>query len=404
MLRQRFQPRLQRGLRPRLPPRLGQFPVADVAIAAALCVLAVGGLLGGQVDEHPFAVTIPVAVVSTVVIAARTRFPVAVAAVISALAIAQTLLAGHPSATLWALVAFLVAAYTVAAECDEGRALVGLAVVLGGQYLCEWLSHGSDYPFDTLVFGGVWLFGRGTRFWRNQATRAEQRRHELARTAVAEERIRIARELHDVVAHSLSVIAVQADAAEVALLKEPGRAVPPMRAIRSSARDALDDMRQLLHVLREEDGDGNPGDLAPARDLSDLPQLVTTMREAGLPISADIGPIDGLSTGTELTAYRIAQEGLTNVRKHAGDVPTKLRIARSANELRVEIDNEPADGKPTGSSPTHDPESLSTGHGLLGMRERVLAAGGTLEFGPTTDGGFRLLARLPLGARREQQP
>ncbi|CCH77285.1 putative Histidine kinase [Nostocoides japonicum T1-X7] len=377
-----------------LPRALGRLPVADAALAVALCVLAVGGLATGQVDETPLAVTVPIAAVSTLAMALRTRFPVPVAAVVTVLAVAQAVLTGAESNTLWALVVFLVSSYTVAAECDEGWALVGLALVLGGQFLCEWLDHGSDYPFDTLVFGGVWLFGRGTRSWRNQAAYAEQHRHDLARIAVAEERTRIARELHDVVAHSLSVIAVQADAAEAALGKDPARAAPPMRAIRDSARDALVDMRQLLHVLRTEQGadpDDDVQQLRPARGIGDLPQLVDGMRKAGLPLEADIRLSQALSSGLELAAFRIAQEGLTNVRKHAGDVPTRLAVTDDGHELKVEVRNEAP--RSTTSRPVDSP---STGHGLVGVRERVQAAGGALDVGPTTAGGFVLVARLPL--------
>jgi signal transduction histidine kinase len=375
-----------------LPRTLGGVPVVDAALAAALCVLAVGGLLTGQVDERPLAITVPIAVVSTLVIAVRSRFPVAVAGLVSVLAVSQALFAGGASSTLWALVVFLVSAYTVAAERDEGWASVGLAVVLGGQFLCEWLDHGSDYPFDTLVFGGVWLFGRGTRSWRNEATYAEQHQRDLARLAVADERTRIARELHDVVAHSLSVIAVQADAAEAALAKEPDRAGAPMRAIRDSASNALVDMRQLLHVLRTDD---EPDGLSPARGIKDLTQMVAALRESGLPIRADIRADGALPAGLEMAVFRIAQEALTNVRKHAGDVRTRLLVARDGDVLRVEVRNDaPAIAPALGTS-------LSTGHGLIGARERVLAAGGTLEAGPTPSGGFELLARLPVdGVRR----
>jgi signal transduction histidine kinase len=384
---------------PRPGHHIGPVPVVDGVLALALCIFAAGGLLGGQVHEHPLAITVPIAVASTAVVAVRRRFPLVMAAVVSVLAVAQALFADHASSTLWALVVFLVAAYTTAAECDEGPALIGLGLVVGGQFLCEWLDKGSDYPFDALVFGGVWLFGRGTRSWRNQADHAEQHRHDLARIAVAQERARIARELHDVVAHSLSVIAVQADAAEAALLKEPSRAVAPMHAIRDSARDALSDMRQLLHVLRaqEEPDPGEDGaesraraDLTPARGLDDLPQLIATMREAGLRLETEVAAIGPLSQGTELTVFRIAQEGLTNVRKHAGDVPTRLRITRDAGEITIEIDNEPS---PDGRSGDH--EELSTGHGLLGVRERVQAAGGSLRAGGTESGGYRLSASLP---------
>lgn len=367
----------------------GGLSLVDVALAAALCVLAVGGLVTGAVDERPLVVTLPIAAVSTAVIAVRTRFPVPVAALVALLAVAQTVFANGQSETLWSLVVFLVMSYTVGAECDEGPALLGLGMTLGGQFLCQWLDHGSDYAFDALVFGGVWLFGRGTRSWRKQATYAEQHRHDLARISVAHERARIARELHDVVAHSLSVIAVQADAAEAALLKDPARAAAPMRAIRGSARDALGDMRQLLHVLRAEE-DQAVDALVPARGVADLPQLVATMRESGMPLEAHLGMLGALSSGMELTVYRIVQEGLTNARKHAGDVPTSLRVTREDRELTVEVVNA-APGEARAIQ-----EDSSTGLGLVGVRERVGAAGGRVESGPSADGGFRLVVWLPV--------
>jgi signal transduction histidine kinase len=383
-----------------LPRRVGRLSVSDVALAAALCFLAVGGLITGQVDERPLAVTVPIAVISTLAVAVRTKYPVAVAGAVTVLAVVQALATGTSSNTLWSLVVFLVSAYTVAAERDEAWALVGLGLILGGQFLCEWLDQGSDYPFDTLVFGGVWLFGRGTRSWRNRATYAEQHRHDLARLAVADERTRIARELHDVVAHSLSVIAVQADAAEAALAKDPDRAGPPMRAIRSSARDALIDMRQLLHLLRPDAGedDTEGTDLTPARGINDLPQLVAGMRESGLPVHAVIRAGGALPSGLDLAAFRIAQEGLTNVRKHAGAVATRLLVTHDAGELRIEVHNEPP---PMTTAPG---TTLSTGHGLVGVKERVHAAGGTMEAGPTASGGFKLIARLPLDPRSAVRP
>ena len=379
-----------------LSPAWGRLPLTDALLALALCVLAVGGLLTGQVQEAPLAITLPVAAVSTLAVAVRTRYPIAVAATVSALALVQALFAGGVSSTLWALVVFLISAYTVAAECDEGWALAGLGLVLGGQFLGEWLDHGSDYAFDALVFGGVWLFGRGTRSWRMRATYAEQHRDDLAHVAVTEERARIARELHDVVAHSLSVIAVQADAAEAALAKEPARAAAPMRAIRDSAREALVDMRQLLHVLRAESESDGAADLAPARGLVDLPQLIAAMRDSGLPLEVDLRPGDALSSGVQLAVFRIAQEGLTNVRRHAGAVPTTLAVTRDGTALRVEVRNGPPGG---GAVPSPlSTGSLSTGHGLVGLRERVHAAGGTLRAGATPEGGFELVVRLPLDA------
>lgn len=370
-----------------LPRTLGGLPAMDVLLAVALCLFAVGGLVTGAVQERPLTVTLPVATLSTLLIAVRTRFPTAVAAVIVALSFAQAFLTGATPAALWSLVVMLVMAYTVGAERDEGWALIGLVIVMGGELFGEWFDQGTDYAFVVLVFGGVWLFGRGTRSWHNQAMDAEQHQRDLAQLAVATERARIARELHDVVAHSLSVIAVQADAAEAALSKAPERAAAPMRAIRDSARDALVDMRQLLRMLHDEE---DPNGLSPAHGVDDLQRLVTEIRSAGLPeLRADIRVHATLPASLGLAAFRIAQEGLTNVRKHAGNVPTSLVVASSDHELRIEVHNE-APASPPAS------DALSTGHGLVGVRERAHAAGGTVRAGTTASGGYTLTVCLPL--------
>jgi signal transduction histidine kinase len=368
-------------------------PVPDLGLALVLLVSWLGAILTGEVTEGARAVTIPVAVVVCVAVAARTRLPLPAALLLAIAELAQALWGTESPGTIMALVATLVVAYSVAAGCEEGLASLGLAAVLGSSLLQEWSDHGSDYAFITIEIGGAWLLGRAARHWRSRATYAEQHQRDLALLAVAEERTRIARELHDVVAHSLSVIAVQADAAEAALDRVPARAAAPLRAIRSSARDALADMRQLLHVLRAEDAEPVDDDRAPAHRLADLTDLVAGLRAGGLPVEADIRLDGALPAGLELAGYRIAQEGLTNARKHAGAVRTRLRVRADADELRVEVRN----GPPVDGSAPAEQTELSSGHGLVGVRERVLAAGGTLEAGPTPDGGFALLARMPAG-------
>jgi signal transduction histidine kinase len=364
-------------------------PSLDVVLALVLLVSWLGAILTREVVEGSRLVTVPVAVGCCVAVAIRSRVPLPAALALAIAELVQALAGDQSPSTIMALVATLVLAYSVAAGCEEGAASLGLAAVLGSNLLQEWRDHGTDYAFVTIEIGGAWLLGRAARHWRTRATHAEQHQRDLARLAVAEERARIARELHDVVAHGLSVIAVQADAAEAALEREPERAVAPMRAIRSSARNALVDMRQLLHVLRtEHDEDARD----PAHRLSDLDELVAGMRHSGLPVEADIRVSGGVPAGLELAAFRIAQEGLTNARKHAGAVPTRLLVHADDREVRVEVRN----GPPAGDAPTPD-LALSTGHGLLGVRERVLAAGGAVDAGPTPDGGFALVARMPVG-------
>jgi len=360
------------------------FPPLDVALAAVLLLASAGGLLSGEVTEKPLALTLPVAVVCSLCLLGRTRAPLLAAAVVAAANVVQALWGSQSPGTLMALVIILVVAYSLGAEAEESVAALGLSLLLTALFTTEWLDHGSDYAFIAIELGGAWLLGRAARSWRSRATYAEQHQRDLALLAVAEERSRIARELHDVVAHGLSVIAVQSDAAEAALARDPALAGPPLRASRALARIARSGMRQLLHVLRADD----PGDRTPARGVDDLPQLVEAARAAGLPLDTEIRVDPSLPAGLALAVYRIAQEGLTNVRKHAGVVPTCLEVVGDPRRVTVRVVND----RPA-VAPVTD---LSTGHGLLGARERARAAGGTLRAGPTAQGGFELLAVLPV--------
>jgi signal transduction histidine kinase len=365
-------------------------PLLDVVLSLALAVASVGAIVTSEVDEGPRWLTLSVALVSAAAVALRTRRPLEGATAVAVAGPLQALVGTQSPGTLMALVATLVIVYTVGAECAEGAASIGLMLVLGSLLLQEWLDHGSDYAFITIEIGGVWLLGRAARSWRSRATYAEQHQHDLARLAVAEERTRIARDLHDMVAHSLSVIAVQADAAEASLAVDASRAGPALRAIRDSAREALDDMRQMLYLLRVEDG-RDAHERSPARGVADLPELVAGMEEAGLPVDCRIEVPDDLPNGISLAAYRIAQEGLTNVRRHAGVVRTRLVVASRERDLWIEVHNDPpVDGDAARGA------ALSSGFGLIGIRERALATGGDLDAGPTGDGGYALVARLPL--------
>lgn len=367
---------------------IGGVPVLDVALATILLVASVGGLVTGEVEETPLTVTLPVAVVSSLGVLGRSRAPLLAVVLTSAATLVQTFGTGAAPGSLMSLVIVLVLAFSVGAECDEGQAAIGIGVLATALCIGEWVDHGSDYAFIVIMLGGAWLVGRATRTLRERATFAEQHQRDLARLAVADERTRIARELHDVVAHGLSVIAVQADAAEAALAKDPSRAAAPLDAIRASAREALDDMRQLLHVLRDVH---NP-ERAPARGLADLEPLVAGLRDAGLPLEADVQVREPVPAGIELAVYRIAQEGLTNVVKHAGTVPTRLVVESAGDGIQVTVRN--ATGRRAIPPPT-------SGHGLHGARERAEAAGGDLQARRTDDGGFELVAHLPV--RQEER-
>ena len=206
------------------------------------------------------------------------------------------------------------------------------------------------------------------------------------RAAVAEERARIARELHDVIGHEVTVIALQADAAAAALAKAPERAAAPVEAIRRSAAEALAEMRRVVGMLRAAEEE----DLRPQPGLTDVPELVAKSRAAGAAVELTLRPPDRPThASVELAAYRLVQEALTNARRHAPGAPVGVRVVGDSDAVTVEVVNER-----TGAVPSPRPES--SGFGLVGMRERVRMLGGRLDAGPTETGGYALTARLPL--------
>jgi len=368
-------------------------PLADVVIAGVLCVLGVASAATRHPPEGALSVTVPTALVMTAALAWRTRAPFTALIAVLLAGEAQTL-ASTPPGSLWAFACYLVVAYSVAAKTSaEGRAAIGGGLVVSALWLQEWDDHGVDYVFVVIVFGGVWLLGRAARQWQARVTNAEAHQDERAHVAVAEERARIARELHDLVAHGVSVIAILADAAEAALDHDPDLAREPLRAIKTSSREALDEMRRLLALLRIDD---SGGPRSPQPGLSDLPGLVDSVEQAGLPVSLSIeGTADHLPPGVDLAAYRIVQEGLTNVLKHAGAVKTRVLVRYAADAVTVAVSN---DAPP-------DPDSVPAprpggGHGLVGVRERAAIVGGEMVVGPDDGGGFTMQARLPRNAVR----
>jgi signal transduction histidine kinase len=214
----------------------------------------------------------------------------------------------------------------------------------------------------------------------------ERERERSAELAVLEERAKIARELHDVVAHGLSVIALQAGGAETALPDEPERARTPLRAIRREAEEALAEMRRALGLLRPGDA---PPELAPQPGLAQLPALVERARAAGMPVTLHVDghprPVD---PGLELSVYRIVQEALANVHRHAGGAPASVRIAWTGHSLALRV-------RDTGMRTPGGGEEAD-GHGLIGMRERVRAHGGEFAAGRVPGGGYEVTAELPL--------
>jgi signal transduction histidine kinase len=249
-----------------------------------------------------------------------------------------------------------------------------------------------------LVIGAAWLLGHFVGIRRAYTARLERTaaleraRAESARRAVIEERLRLARELHDVVAHSISVIAVQSGVGAHVAHTQPEEAAKALAAIEATSRAALTELRRLLGVLREE---GEPqGSLAPVPGLADLDALVAEVAKVGVGVRVRVeGTPSQLPVGVDLSAYRIVQEALTNVVKHAGTARAQVTIGYRDHEVMVEVSD---DGQ--GVIPPTDNGQARVGHGLIGMRERVAAFGGDLEVGPRPGGGFRVAARLPLTA------
>jgi signal transduction histidine kinase len=222
-----------------------------------------------------------------------------------------------------------------------------------------------------------------------RAQALEREKEEGARLAVANERLHIARELHDVVAHSMGVIAVQASVGEHVIAANPHEAKRALEAISGVSRSTLAEIRRMLGVLRETDADaGGPPAYAPAPGLDDLERLVHELDGAGVPVTITYdGARSELPRGVDLTAYRIVQEALTNVLKHAGTASATVLLRYEPGALALEIvdDGRGVNGSAEGRS----------GHGLVGMRERVAVYGGTLDAGPKPGGGFRVAVRLP---------
>ncbi|WP_405564020.1 sensor histidine kinase [Streptomyces phaeochromogenes] len=287
----------------------------------------------------------------------------------------------------------IVALYSVGRHDDDNRwgpLGVGAAVValtIDGVLLSTpWEDIGFGYVF---MFG-AWYLGRRLRLRAGRAARLRQEQAAEARRIVAEERTHIARELHDVVAHRVSMMTVQAGAARMVAAEDPQGALEAMAAVEEAGRQALDELRHLLGVLRpnaERDG------LGPQPGLADLPRLVAEVREAGLDVSVTGGIQDPLPARVDLSAYRIVQEALTNVLKHSGpQTRTEVRLRAEGDGITIEVLD---DGRGTAVRSVSTAHEGLSGHGIVGMRERALLLGGSLDAQPRPGGGFRLTARLP---------
>jgi signal transduction histidine kinase len=331
--------------------------------------------------------TSPLLAVATLAVAWRRRAPLAATLVFSAAAALQATITADFAASGGLFLTGLALLYALAAYAPLPRALAGLAAfalaMLGrdvhGLPLSEadLFNAAFFYLLLLLAFAGG-LFVRARR----HAARLEAERRDRE-AAIAEERARIARELHDIVAHSVSATVVQAEAAEEVLEREPERARASLHRIQGASREALGEMRRLL-------GDMRGGEPLP-RGVADLEALVAAAREDGLAVALDVGPLPGpVPPGVDLSAFRIVQESLTNARRHAGPrAQVRVTVRDAGGAIEVEVADDGC-GVPSGNG--------GAGLGLVGMRERAEFFGGTLDAGPGPDGGFVVRARLPVGS------
>ncbi|MEU6403403.1 sensor histidine kinase [Streptomyces sp. NPDC046985] len=321
----------------------------------------------------------------------RRRRPVPVVYGTAAVTLAY-LAAGYPYGPVVLAVAVACFAAVVSGRRRAAWTAVGLlwaGHTLIALWLYRWLPPpgGAAAPWSQQLVVATWVVAvlavcEVARVRREQWARDRAERAQAARRRADEERLRIARELHDVLAHSISVINVQAGVGLALLDSDPEQARTALTAVKAASKEALDEVRQVLGALRA------PGDAprAPAPGLDRLPELVEQAASAGLTVEIE-GTAPGLPPGADLAAFRVVQEALTNVVRHSGSRRARVRLDLTGGTLRLRIDD---DGPATGT------DAGGSGHGLAGMRERAAALGGAIEAGPRPDGGWRVSAALPL--------
>ena len=359
----------------RTPPRL------DLALAAGLVALAVVETMGNDEAPHTILRT-ALAALTVSAVAIRRSHPVA-SAILFSIGMTSESLATEAPDELAVLVAMLLVSYAIGAHLPRREAL------LSGAVLCLSLTVTiatdpsdsiSNIPLSIALFIAIpFLLGSAVRHRHRDVAELTLRADDLAREAVDNERRRIARELHDVVSHAVTLIAVQAEAGQAVIDDDPAAARRSLEAIGQVSREALDELARLLAVL-DEDG------ATPESGLADLPALVEGVRATGMRVSLDRDPVPvRIDPDLDRCAYRVVQEALTNALRHTGGGQVDVRVRHADGGVDIEIRSE---GRP------HTSSYGGTGRGLAGLKERVLALGGTIDAGP--DGGaFVVHAVLP---------
>ena len=386
----------------------------DGMVAAALVGLAFLNLYINWGNDTVLRAALAIALTLLLILpfTLRRRFPLAVLSFMTvAILVYRSLNIPESSFTLYALLLafFSAGAYGTSPWRDRIRLLSAFATIGYLTYSVFFIGRGWIFPVKTalsqvsvvlaeaFLFGAAWWIGNVFRIRRIHETelqertiQLEQERDENARRAVFDERVRIARELHDVVAHHVSVMGIQAGAARRILKQQPEKANEVLSLIEASSRQAVAELQRLLGFLRQE---SQVDELAPQPSLNQLDVLVKHMREAGLPVEVKIeGEPQPLPPGVDLSAYRIVQEALTNTLKHAGSATAYVTLRYVPNSLELEI-------RDTGSNQVHDDIPEKKGRGLIGMRERVTLHGGEFFARGLPGVGFIVRATLPLTGR-----
>ena len=369
-------------------------PIAvDVAFAVVLSAATQWELSVAEVVEGPEWAQRVTFLVATAAVALRRAAPLAAALVCSAGMAAQTVLGAADA--VGGFLAFMIVTHAVGLRCDRGRAVVGLVGVLIGVHLYDLLfwaeSSVADVVANAAIFVGIWALARGARRWRSRtetlradAAAAVLEQEARTREAVRHERARIARELHDVVAHGISVMTLQAGAARQVLGSQPPSVITALLAVEDHGRRSLDDMHRLLGLLRR----GTDPAVDPTVEGVSVDELVARTRASGLPVTVDVvGRPEDVAPSLALTVHRIVQEALTNALRHGARKDVEVRVDYGAEDVTVEVrDRGAAAGRSDGSG---------SGLGLIGMHERVAVFDGELTAGPAPDGGWTVRARLP---------
>jgi signal transduction histidine kinase len=365
----------------------------DVGLTAAVVIAAVTESLLSDGVTGPRGAAAAVSAAMGLVLLGRRRHPIAMSALLVALAVPAGAFLLDPSELISMFLPLLILSYSVAVYAKPAEARLGLLLLLAGDVavgLLDDTNTAENVYFPAILVVLCWVGGRTVRTraahaaeLHEAAALAGERREREAQEAVAEERRRIAREMHDVVAHSISVMVVQAGGARRILASDPERAEEAAARIRGAGTDALAEMDILLGVLEA----APDGTSAPT--LDGIGALVGRAGAAGLPVTLEVtGEQRTLSPGAELAVYRVVQEALTNAMKHAGSATTLVRLDWGEDALALSV-ADLGDGGPS-------PQLPGAGHGLMGMQERLRVYGGEVATGPRPGGGWEVAARLPL--------